>query len=220
MIFSKHRKFWTLVPITITLATMVGLVSYSPTLYRLFCAATGYAGTVQRGVAPVVQANGDAAAKSVTVFFDSNVGGKLPWDFHPEQRKVTVKLGQPTQVYYYAKNNSHRTIVARAVFNVTPYEVAPFFFKIQCFCFTNEKLKPGESARMPLVFYVDQQAAEDRNAKRVDQITLSYTFFEQKTLTPQEIATTRDLGTGSAETNAQLAKTAVAGFDNEAPRKQ
>lgn len=214
----RNRYFWTLAPICAVLAIMFGLVAYSPTLYRLFCEATGYDGTVRRALAPVAQAS-DPDARTITVSFDSNVANGLPWEFRPEQRKVTVKLGEPTQVYYYAKNNSDRTIVARAVFNVTPEQIASYFFKIECFCFTNEKLKPGESARMPLVFYVDKEATNDSDAKDIQEVTLSYTFYPQKDLSPEEVAKTRDLGTGSQEKESQLSHSAKAAFENDAPRR-
>src|SRR5689334_13634853 len=112
----RSPHFWTLVSICATLVVMLGLTAVSPMLYRLFCEATGYEGTVRRApvTAPVAQVS-DPNARTVTVFFDSNVASGLPWEFRPEQRKVTVKLGEPTQVYYYAKNNSDKTMVARAV---------------------------------------------------------------------------------------------------------
>jgi cytochrome c oxidase assembly protein subunit 11 len=210
----------TLVPIFAVLAIMVGLVAYSPTLYRLFCAATGYGGTVRRSVQPVAAREDEAASgKTITVFFDSNVANGLPWDFRPEQRSVTVPLGKPTKVYYDARNNSNRTIVARAVYNVTPGQIATYFFKIECFCFTNERLNPGESARMPLVFYIDKQAASDEGARHVSTVTLSYTFYPQDKLSPQEIANTRDLGTGSAGEDAKLVGSSKATFANDAPRR-
>ena len=121
--------------------TTTGVI-YSPTLYRMFCAVTGYGGTVQRATAPTpAQA---ATADKVTMYFDANVAPGLPWEFRPEQRKVEARFGEPTQVYYYAKNNSNDTVVARATFNVTPFVAALYFFKIECFCFTEEKLGPGE----------------------------------------------------------------------------
>ena len=96
----------------------------------------------------------------------------------PLQTEVTTHLGEPTEVYFYSKNLSDKPVVARAVYNVTPFKVGPYFTKTQCFCFTNEVLKPGESARMPVVFYVDPQLAKDANTADVETITLSYTFFE------------------------------------------
>src|SRR3546814_876668 len=151
------------------MALMSGLVVYSPTLYRMFCDLTGFGGTVQRAAAP--QPARAATNETVTVFFDANVAPDLPWEFRPEQRKVEARFGEPTRVNYYARNNSDATVVARATFNVTPYKAAPYFFKIECFCFTEEKLGPGESAQMPLVLYVDEQILKDPNAKEVDRMS-------------------------------------------------
>ncbi len=200
------------------LAAMTGLVAYSPTLYRWFCSATGYGGTVRRAVMPIDQAAAAPGpdAKKIVVIFDSNVAPGLPWDFKPEQRRIEVPFGKPTQVYYDAVNNSGETIVARAVYNITPDQVAPYFFKIQCFCFTNEKLKPGEHARMPLIFYIDKQATQDPDVQLVHEVTLSYTFYRQDDLTPEAVANTRDLGTGSAGEERQFKQSGTASFANDA----
>jgi cytochrome c oxidase assembly protein subunit 11 len=197
------------------LAISTAFVVYSPTLYQMFCSLTGYGGTVQRAPPPATSATD---ADTVMVHFDANVETGLAWDFRPEQRQVSVHFNEPTQVYYYAKNNTDHTVVARAVFNVTPYTAAPYFFKIQCFCFTNEKLAPGESARMPLVLYVDDQMLKDMDAQLLKDITLSYTFYEQKNLTAEEINAARNLKTGSEATDAKLKKTGSFGFENDAPR--
>lgn len=199
----------------IILAGMTGLVSYAPTLYRLFCQATGYGGTVRRAEAVELPAASD---QTITVHFDANVHPGLDWEFRPEQLQVKTHYSQPTKVYYYAKNNTNHTVVARAVFNVTPYQAAPYFFKIECFCFTEERLEPGESARMPLVFYVDEQMMEDKDTKALHSVTLSYTFFKQDNLTPEQVKAARDLGSGSKALDDSLQKDGVASFDNDAPR--
>lgn len=198
------------------LAAMSVPVIYAPTLYRMFCSLTGYGGTVQRTTKPIAAAG---AGGTVTVTFDSNVAPGLPWEFRPEQRRVVTRFGQPTKVYYFAKNNSDKTVVARATFNVTPYKTAAYFFKIECFCFTEERLGPGESARMPLVFYVDNQLLKDPNTREVRDITLSYTFFRQDKLSPDQIKAARDLSTGSKATDAKLKRSPEAAFDNDAPRQ-
>jgi len=200
------------------IATMTGLVAYSPTLYRMFCNLTGYGGTVQRSTAPVAITT--STNQTFKVNFDSNVAPDLPWDFKPEQRSVTVQVGKPTKVYYYAKNNSKETIVARATFNVVPYQTAPYFFKIECFCFTEEKLGPGETARMPLVFYIDEQMLKDEDTKNFRDLTLSYTFFRQKDVPESQLKTTRDLKRGSEETDAKLESADTVEFDNDAPRRR
>lgn len=175
-------KILTLAASACAIAVMVGLVSYSPTLYRLFCSATGYGGTVQQAKA----VSFDVSRRTVVVRFDTNVAPGLDWDFKPLQDEVVTHLGEPTEVYFYSKNRSDKPIVARAVYNVTPFKVGPYFTKTQCFCFTNEILKPGESAKMPVVFYVDPQLAKDRNTADVTTITLSYTFFKSNDQGPAQ----------------------------------
>ncbi|NDW07977.1 cytochrome c oxidase assembly protein [Jiella sp. 40Bstr34] len=203
--------------LSLILVFMTGLVAYSPTLYQLFCQVTGYGGTVQRADAaprPVSESN-----EIVTVRFDANVGAGLAWEFRPEQREVKTRFGEPVRAYYYAKNLSDETLVGRAVFNVTPYQTAPYFFKIECFCFTNEKLAPGESARMPLVLYVDEQMLKDEDTKGLREVTLSYTFYKQDDLSPEEVESARDLKTGSQALDAALEARTPAEFDNDAPRR-
>ncbi|MEW5424938.1 cytochrome c oxidase assembly protein [Amorphus sp. 3PC139-8] len=220
---NNRRHLPLLLTICGVLVVMVGLVSYSPTLYRLFCAATGYGGTVNRAQASTgssTDAPVDATqSKTVTVRFDANVAPGLEWNFKPEQHSVEAKIGEPTKAYYTATNRSDETIVAHATFNVTPYQVAPYFFKIQCFCFTEERLEPGESARMPLVFYLDQQMMKDEDAADVSTVTLSYTFFRQTDLTQEEIAAARDLAGGSDKLDQTLKSDASVGFANDAPRR-
>lgn len=199
------------------MAVMTGLVVYAPTLYQMFCDLTGFGGTVQRAAAS--QPAGAATDETVTVFFDANVAPGLPWEFRPEQRKVEARFGEPTRVNYYARNDSKETVVARATFNVTPYKAAPYFFKIECFCFTEEKLDPGETAQMPLVLYVDEQLLKDRDTSGVRQITLSYTFFPQTDLSPEEIEAARDLKAESEATDAKLKRSKAIEFENDAPRR-
>ncbi|MGX1100755.1 cytochrome c oxidase assembly protein [Amorphus sp. MBR-141] len=199
------------------LAVMIGLVSYSPTLYRMFCAATGYGGTVNRAEASVAPATSDG--HTVTVRFDANVAPGLDWEFEPGQRSVEARIGEPTKAYYTARNTSDETIVAHASFNVTPYQLAPYFFKIECFCFTEERLGPGESAKMPLVFYLDEEMLNDKDAADLKSVTLSYTFFKQTGLTAEQIAAARDLAGESETLDAELAEGGKASFANDAPRQ-
>jgi cytochrome c oxidase assembly protein subunit 11 len=214
------RKFYpgTVVPIVAVLATMTILVSYSPTLYRLFCAATGLAGTTQRSLAaPSDGASVDAG--EITVNFDANVDKALDWDFRPGQRSVRVKIGVPTEAVFVAHNRSDTTIVGRAVYNVAPFQVGPYFYKIQCFCFTNEKLGPGETANMPLVFYVDKAFAKDPQMRLFNDITLSYTFFREKDLAPEAVRQARDLAAGSQAEATAISQNSLQSFANDAPRR-
>jgi cytochrome c oxidase assembly protein subunit 11 len=184
-----RRRFVTLALCGLAIAVMTTLVSESVTLYRLFCAATGFGTTAQRAQAvdmPVSQ-------RTVIVHFDANVAPGLPWEFRPMQNEVVTHLGEPTQVYFYSKNLSDKPVVARATYNVTPYKVGTYFAKTQCFCFTEELLKPGEEARMPVVFYVDPKLATDRSTADVTNITLSYTFFRSS----DDDGSARDLATST-----------------------
>ena len=158
------------------LAVMIGVTSYSVTLYRLFCRYTGAGGTTQR-----VAANASApTGREVTVFFDTSVAPNLPWRFEPSQRSVTVHLGQDAMAFFDATNNSDHDIVGHAAYNVTPEKVGAYFKKIQCFCFNEERLRAGEHAHMPVTFFVDPQMAADPNTAELHEITLSYTFFQSK----------------------------------------
>jgi cytochrome c oxidase assembly protein subunit 11 len=155
------------------LGVMVGLVSFSATFYRLFCAATGYGGATQR-------VDADTAVPSsriVTVRFSTNVAPGLPWRFEPAQREVQLRLGQDTLAFFVATNLSARDYVGHATFNVTPLKAGIYFKKIECFCFTEERLGAHQQVEMPVDFFVDPQLGTDPTTKDVDTITLSYTFF-------------------------------------------
>ena len=149
-------------------------------LYRIFCQVTGFAGTTQRATAGEAQAAEAAGAKAagatVSVRFDANVDPDLPWTFRPEQVTKTVKLGQRQMAFFYAKNNSNVPVTGQASFNVSPDQTGGYFNKVQCFCFTEQTLQPGEEVHMPVLFFVDPSIAQDPNAAPVQQITLSYTF--------------------------------------------
>lgn len=155
------------------MGVMTGLVAYSPTLYRLFCAATGYGGTTQR-------ADGDTVSisdKTVIVHFNTDIARDLPWRFEPVQRQVKVHLGEDKLVFFSAENLTDHSIVGHATFNVTPDKTGIYFKKIQCFCFDDERLDAHQKVDMPVDFFVDPALAQDANAQDVTDITLSYTFF-------------------------------------------
>lgn len=177
--------------------SMLVTVSYAPALYRAFCGATGFGGTTRRASGPVASHGARAPHASLKVTFDTNLAPGLDWSFKPEQRSVTVDVDSPTTVYFDATNNSEKTVVARAVYNVAPSAIAPYFYKIQCFCFTQERLAPKQSARMPVVFYIDDNMLSDVSARGVQELTLSYTFYGQKDLLPDKVAAVRDLKAGS-----------------------
>jgi len=147
-------------------------------LYRMFCQATGFAGTTQRNEGG--QAPGEVIGKIVPVRFDANVAPALPWTFAPEKTVMRVAIGAREMAFFTATNNSDHAITGTAAFNVTPEYVGQYFTKIQCFCFTSQTLKPGETVRMPVIFYVDPAILKDKDAKDLSEITLSYTFFPAK----------------------------------------
>ena len=153
---------------------MVGLSFASVPLYQLFCQVTGYGGTPNTRSVAVPAAVSD---HEVTVRFDANVNSALPWRFKPGQREVRVRLGEETLIHYTASNLSDAPITGTATFNVTPYKAAQYFSKIDCFCFTEQKLSPGQEVAMPVSFYVDPALLDDVDARDVKMITLSYTFY-------------------------------------------
>ncbi|HVC61530.1 MAG TPA: cytochrome c oxidase assembly protein [Acetobacteraceae bacterium] len=170
----RFRKFLTVFGLCVAVGVMTTAVSYSVTLYRLFCQVTGSGGYTQR-------ASSDTATQSastVTVSFNTNVAPGMPWRFVPVQRSVTVHLGEQALVFFEAENLSDQTIVGHATFNVTPGRVGLYFKKIECFCFTEERLGPHQKVEMPVDFFVDPRMATDPDAASVHYITLSYTFFE------------------------------------------
>lgn len=160
-------------------ASMLALGFASAPLYRLFCQVTGFGGTTQRAT-EAQAAQVSAGSEMISVRFDGNVERGMPWSFRPERSTDTVNLGARDLAIYIARNNSDRPITGMATFNVEPEQTGRYFNKIQCFCFTEQTLQPGEEVRMPVIFYVDPEIAKDENAKDVQQITLSYTFHEAK----------------------------------------
>jgi cytochrome c oxidase assembly protein subunit 11 len=156
-----------------SIVIMLGLVAYSPTLYRLICAGTGLGGTTQRATS----VSETVSDRSVTVLFDSNVAQGLPWRFEPVQREVRVHLGEQQLVFFTAENLSDDAVTGRATFNVTPEETGIYFKKIQCFCFDEERLDARQKVDMPLVFFVDLALAGDPETADINTITLSYTFY-------------------------------------------
>lgn len=152
---------------------MLGLAYASVPLYRVFCQVTGFAGTTQRADA----APEKATTQPISIRFDANTSPDLPWNFFPAQSKMTVKIGEQNMAHYTAKNTSDHVLTGSAVFNVTPPTAGIYFNKIQCFCFTEQTLKPGESADMPVVFFIDPDILNDEDTVHIKEITLSYTFY-------------------------------------------
>ena len=154
---------------------MVALGFASVPLYRLFCQATGLNGTTNRASDADVPLR--ATGETVMVRFDANMQPGLSWDFRPEKSLQQVKIGERNMAFFIAQNLSKRPITGRATFNVQPDQAGLYFKKIQCFCFTEQTLQPGERVRMPVIFFVDPELRKDPDSKDIQQITLSYTFY-------------------------------------------
>jgi cytochrome c oxidase assembly protein subunit 11 len=153
-------------------AGMLGMAYAAVPLYQLFCQMTGYGGTTQRVTKPADK----ILDRTITVRFDANVN-RLSWNFEPVVRTVDVRIGESTLVFYRATNTSDRPLVGTSTFNVSPDIAGSFFNKLECFCFKEQRLEPGETIEMPVSFYVDPTIVDDKDGSRVKEITLSYTFF-------------------------------------------
>ena len=167
----RHRAVATWCAVLV--AAMIGAAYASVPLYRLFCQVTGFDGTPRVATAPSTR----VLDRTVTIRFDANVAPGLPWRFEPVQTTTQVKIGENALVFYRASNTSERPVVGTATFNVFPEQAAAFFNKLECFCFKEQVLQPGESVEMPVSFFVDPQIVTDKDASWVRHITLSYTFY-------------------------------------------
>jgi len=156
--------------------SMVGAAYAAVPLYSLFCKVTGYAGTTRVAATAPTR----VVDRTLDISFDANINRDLPWTFVPETRRVTVKAGEVKTIYYKITNTSQAPTIGVAAYNVTPMETGAFFSKIQCFCFTEQKLGPGESLELPVVFFVDPAIADNKALDDVRDITLSYTYYPAK----------------------------------------
>src|SRR3954463_3112560 len=172
----RRRDIVVAVSCGLCVAAMVGAAYAAVPFYDWFCRATGFNGTTQVATA----GPSGMIDRTVTVRFDANVGPGLPWSFQPEQNAIEVRLGQVVTVNYRVINQAARPITASAAYNVTPLNVGAYFQKINCFCFTEQSLKSGETRDMAVVFYVDPAMAEDPAGADLNTITLSYTFYPQR----------------------------------------
>ncbi len=153
---------------------MVGMAYAAVPLYDLFCKVTGYGGTPQT---ENVLASVNTIDRDINVRFVANTHRDMPWDFAPMQISQKIKVGEQKLAYYEAYNPTSKTLVGRATYNVAPHKAGSYFAKVDCFCFTEQILKPGERVEMPVVYYIDPSIEEDLNLDEVTEVTLSYTFF-------------------------------------------
>ena len=181
----EHRNRRVLMLGLLGALAMLGLGFAAVPLYNMFCRVTGFAGTTQ--VATEADAERaeelarSAGGKTYSIRFDSNTAPGMPWVFYPTQVTDRVAVGQRDMATFVARNETDEPITGTATFNVEPEQAGIYFNKIQCFCFTEQTLQPGQEVRMPVLYYVDPAALDDANMDQVEQITLSYTFHRTKT---------------------------------------
>ncbi len=158
-------------------AGMVGVAYAAVPLYQLFCQVTGFGGTTQRAEA----ASDVVLDRTVRVTFDANINVGLSWQFKPVQHEQTVRIGETALAFYHAVNTGREAVTGTATFNVAPAKAGLYFSKIECFCFTEQTLEPGQSIDMPVTYYVDPDIVNDPDLKNIGEITLSYTFYRSET---------------------------------------
>lgn len=191
----SRRNQLTALLLLLVASSMVGMAFASVPLYRLFCQVTGYGGTTQ--IADTVPSM--SLDRAITVRFNADVGRDLPWTLRPAQGALEARVGEAMIAFYRATNETNQTITGHAVFNVTPLKAGRYFSKIDCFCFEEQVLGPGQSIDMPVSFFIDPEIANDPNFHDVGTITLSYTFFRstEDGLTTEESRDSNALVAGS-----------------------
>lgn len=167
---------------------MVGMSFAAVPAYRAFCQITGWGGTTQRAEANSTQ----VLDREITIRFDATVSNELPWQFEPEQVSQTLKVGETGLAYYAAENLSDKPVIGTASFNVQPAKAGLYFRKIECFCFTEQLLEPGQKVSMPMTYYIDPAIAKAKNLDDVKTITLSYTFYRNEDAEEQKLASLAD----------------------------
>ncbi len=183
---------------------MLGVGYAAVPLYELFCQVTGFGGTTQRATeseADVAERLAQSAGtRPISVRFDGTTARDVPWNFAPEQTTDTVQIGQRDMAFYTARNTSSVPITGTASFNVEPEQAGVYFHKIQCFCFTEQTLQPGQEVRMPVLYFIDPAILEDENAKDIEQITLSYTFHKaiDQQASAANVSNNPETGTGGS----------------------
>ena len=195
----QRRKTRTALLLAACAAGMVGLSFAAVPLYQMFCQATGYGGTPQVAEA----APGTVVERTIAVHFSADVNHELAWRFKPMQRSIGVHPGEVHLAFYEAANESDRPILGQAAYNVTPQKAGIYFTKIECFCFTEQYLAPGERAELPVSFFIDPEIVNDRNMNDLGTITLSYTFFDLGQEALDEYLTERGRMASHAEVAAE-----------------
>jgi len=167
--------------ITLSLVLLVSFMLFlsfaAVPLYKLFCQVTGYGGTPK---IVNVEDEIEISERKIKIEFNSDINKKLNWSFKPEQRSIESKIGESILAFYKAKNNGKKSITGIATYNVLPFEAAKYFNKVDCFCFENQTLEPGEEVLLPVNFYIDPEILNDPGIKHLNSIVLSYTFFQSE----------------------------------------
>ncbi|WP_370334810.1 cytochrome c oxidase assembly protein [Parvularcula marina] len=158
------------------IAFMTVLVINAPALYRTFCQITGFDGTTRKADA----ASTEVLERKVTIRFDASMADNLPWSFHPAQVSQTLHIGESSLAFYEAENRADYPVIGTASYNVQPAKAGQYFMKVECFCFTEQLLAPGEKVQMPVTYFIDPAMADDRSLDEVREITLSYTFYRNE----------------------------------------
>jgi len=193
----RQRNLVTVFALLCIVGGMGTLVAYAAPLYDLFCRVTGYGGTTQ-----VATASADRVLdRRITVRFNADAASELPWRFQPQQRQIDVRVGEQALAFYRARSTADEAVTGTATFNVTPAKAGLYFSKIDCFCFTEQTLQPGETVDLPVQFFIDPAIADDPNLDDVTTITLSYTFFRAIGRTAAGAPPSRDAAAARPPTN-------------------
>jgi cytochrome c oxidase assembly protein subunit 11 len=179
---ARRRNRRVAVACVAALGLMVGAAYAAVPAYRAFCQLTGFDGTVRKAEAAPTR----VLDRTLLVHFDTNVRGDLPWEFEAEQSSQTLRIGETGTVFFKVTNTADRPITGRAVYNVVPEQAGPYFRKLECFCFTDQTIQPGQTVEFPMIYFVDPEYAEDFETRGKGEITLSYTYFPS--VTPDETA--------------------------------
>lgn len=190
----------TVIPLVLVVAGMTGLAFAAVPLYDMFCRVTGYGGTTQRAEA----GSSRVLDRTITIRFDANISPKLDWQFKPAQPSMDVKIGESALAVYEAQNSTDKALAGTATYNVTPEIAGAYFAKVQCFCFTRQTLEPGRRMDMPVSFFVDPSIMDDPEAREIEEITLSYTFFPDKKESETSSAAAEGQGKDRADAKASL----------------
>lgn len=162
---------------------MIGAAFASVPLYRAFCQVTGFDGTVSRATVAPTQ----VLDKTLTIRFDANTRD-LPWDFKADQTSQVVRIGQTSMAFFTVTNHGDKPITGRAIYNVVPEQAGAYFRKLQCFCFSDQTIQPGQTIEFPVVYFVDPGFASDIDTKGEPEVTLSYTYFPSTEAPPQQLS--------------------------------